>query len=128
MRDYNFSFSDKSLAKLYECHPRLVELMLFAIRTSKDDITVICGFRSNEEQQEAYENGNSRAKAGESKHNIFPSKAIDIAPYPIDWDNIEAFKKLGEHIKIRAIQSAIDIEWGGDWKSFKGDYGHFELI
>lgn len=122
-----FSFSNESLRKLYKCHPLLVELMLYAIRTSEDDITIICGFRSNEEQQEAYANGKSQLKAGESKHNRKPSKAIDIAPYPIEWDNIESFDKLGNHIKECAFALEIDIEWGADWKLFKGDYGHFEL-
>lgn len=122
----SFHFGDKSLKKLYKCHPLLVELMLNAIRTSEDDITVICGTRSNEAQQEAYENGKSLLKPGKSKHNKIPSEAVDIAPYPIKWDNIRAFEKLGKHVKECADSLNITIKWGGDWSMLK-DYVHFEL-
>jgi peptidoglycan L-alanyl-D-glutamate endopeptidase CwlK len=122
----SFYFGTKSLEKLYECHPWLVELMLYSIRTSEDDITIICGYRSNEDQQKAYDSKHSKLKAGQSKHNNNPSLAIDIAPYPISWDNIDLFDKIGNHIKDCADFLGISIVWGGDWRSFK-DYGHFEL-
>lgn len=121
----NYYFSEKSLKKLYKCHPLLVELMLYAIRHSIIDFTIICGTRSNEAQQKAYEEGKSLLKSGKSKHNMIPSEAVDIAPYPIEWNNIDNFEKLGKCIKVCAKLLNISIKWGGDW-SFK-DYGHFEL-
>lgn len=121
----SFYFSNKSLEKLYKCHPFLVELMLDAIRTSKDDFSIICGFRSDEDQQKAYDEGNSKAKPGQSKHNRQPSAAVDIAPYPIDWDDIDAFVRLGKHVKECANFLGLNIIWGGDWTM--RDYGHFEL-
>lgn len=127
----SFYFSDKSLKKLYTCHPLLVELMLYAIRTSEDDFSIICGFRSDKDQQKAYENEKSDLDAGESNHNKKPSLAVDIATYPIpttpkEWhDAIPTFIELGDHIQKCAAFIDIPIVWGGNWRS--GDYGHYEL-
>jgi len=127
----NYYFSEKSLKKLYKCHPRLVELMLYAIRTHDNDFSIICGFRSDKDQQIAYENGKSDKKAGESKHNKKPSLAVDFCTYPIpktpkQWkDDLYKFIDIGEHIKTCAEFLDIPIIWGGDWNM--GDYGHFEL-
>ena len=127
----SFYFSDKSLKKLYKCHPLLVELMLNAIRGSEDDFSIICGFRSDKDQQKAYDNDKSDLEAGESNHNLNPSLAVDIATYPIprtkkEWhDAIPTFKELGDHIQTCAEFLDISISWGGDWDM--GDYGHFEL-
>jgi peptidoglycan L-alanyl-D-glutamate endopeptidase CwlK len=121
-----FYFSDDSLKKLYECHPWLVELMLYSIRTSQDDMSIICGYRLDIDQNEAYRTGKSKLRAGQSLHNKVPSQAVDIAPYPIDWENIDLFKQMGDHIKDCSRSLGIPIIWGGDWESLK-DYGHFEL-
>jgi hypothetical protein len=126
-----FYFSEKSLKKLYKCHPILVELMLYSIRTTEDDFSIICGFRSDKDQQKAYENGKSERKAGESNHNKKPALAVDIATYPIprtkkEWhDAIPTFIEIGHHIQECAAFLDIPIIWGGDWEM--GDYGHFEL-
>lgn len=125
-----FYFSEKSLKKLYKCHPVLVELMLYAIRTSDQDFSIIWGFRSDKDQKIAYENGASFKKAGESKHNRKPSEAVDITPFPIprtrvEWEDVDKFKVLGNHIQTCAEFLDISIVWGGDWPM--GDYGHYEL-
>ena len=127
----SFYFGSKSLKKLYQCHPLLVELMLYAIRTSEDDFSIIWGFRSYKDQEIAYNDGKSDLKAGESKHNKKPSLAVDISTYPIprtpkQWnDDIPKFIELGKHILVCAELLDISIIWGGDWK--RRDYGHFEL-
>ena len=38
--------------------------------------------------------GRSKLSWLESKHNCEPSRAVDIAPYPIDWDDRERFSHL----------------------------------
>lgn len=127
----SFYFGTKSLKKLYTCHPLLVELMLYAIRTSENDFSIIWGFRSDKDQDIAYKNGKSDLKAGESNHNKIPSEAVDITPFPIprtkkEWGDIGKFIKLGKHIQACAEFLDISIVWGRDWK-IKRDYGHFEL-
>lgn len=118
-------FSEKSLQRLSECHEDLQRVMNEVIK--EIDITVLCGYRGEEEQMEAYRSGNSKAKFGQSKHNHSPSLAVDVAPYPIDWDDISRFKEMGEIVLRKADELGIKLRWGGDFKSLK-DYPHFELI
>ncbi len=68
-----------------------------------------------------------------SKHNYKPSQAIDLAPYVagkgIVWDlseNLDKWIALNDAVQEAAKITAVPIEWGGDWKSFK-DYPHYQL-
>ena len=40
---------------------------------------ITCTFRSNHEQQDAYDRGASKAKPGQSLHNYVPAYAFDVA-------------------------------------------------
>lgn len=135
-----YTFSKKSLEKLNTADERLQRLFKEVIKET--DITIIFGHRSSEEQFELYKQGrefinNQWVKTGKtvtnldginkkSNHNYYPSKAVDIAPYPIDWNNIERFKILSSVVKRKALELGINVQWGGDWKSFK-DYPHWEI-
>ena len=117
--------SAKSQAKLNTCHSDLIKLIEAVAETEK--CAVICGFRGRYEQEQAYREGKSKAKFGQSKHNLKPSQAVDVVPLPLDWNDIPAFEKLGEKIMAKADEMGIKIKWG---KNFKGlvDYPHFELV
>lgn len=126
-------FSTKSKERLKTCHINLQVVLLEAIE--EIDFVVLCGTRSVEEQQALYAQG--RTKPGKivtwidgvtkkSNHNHLPSLAVDVAPYPIDWENLERFKYLAKVIKRIALENNIELRWGGDWKKNK-DYPHFEL-
>lgn len=88
-----------------------------------------CTHRSNTEQAQLYAQGRTspgkkvtNAKPGQSKHNLFPSKAFDIAfnlHGRLDWDS-NLFKDFA------AIIKPMGITWGGDFKTLK-DGPHFEL-
>lgn len=91
------------------------------------DFTVICGHRGEEEQNKAFAEGKSKLKFPNSKHNSRPSMAVDLAPYPINWNDKEAFKRLSILIKKIASDKQIGITWGGDWKRFR-DLPHYELL
>lgn len=123
-------FSGRSLTKLSECHPLLQKLMRDVIQSV--DFSVICGYRNKQEQDIAYESGHSKLRWPQSKHNSNPSLAVDIVPYPIDWDNIAAFHMLSDEVKAswerlpEAEKRGWELSWGGDWKKFK-DYPHWEL-
>lgn len=126
-----FSFSKKSLEKLNnpKVHPKIRELFLEAIKNSPIDFTVIETVRTLEQQKLNVAKGVS--KTLKSRHIPDTNKsglceAIDIAPYPINWKDIERFKLLSKYIKQTANTLGIPITWGGDWKSFK-DYPHYEL-
>jgi len=123
-------FSARSLKNLEQCHPLLQLLMYEAIKVT--DFSVICGFRGEQEQNEAYARGNSKLKWPQSKHNQTPSLAVDIVPYPVDWNDERRFRTLGTVVKEIWAQlpeekkAGWSLSWGGDWKTFK-DFPHFEL-
>ena len=91
------------------------------------DFEVICGHRNEKDQNQAYEDGKSKLKYPNSKHNIIPSLAVDLAPRPIDWSNKEAFCHLAGIITATAHSLGYTVKWGGDWHTFK-DYPHFEIV
>lgn len=66
------------------------------------DITVLCGHRGKAEQNRAFLDGNSKLDWPHSRHNKTPSLAVDIAPYPIDWKDREAFLVLRGFVLARA--------------------------
>lgn len=96
------------------------------------DITVLCGHRGEAEQNAAYAAGNSKLKWPNSKHNKTPSEAVDIVPYPINWEDTSRFEEMGQVVLDEWLK--LDTEdtekWQLVWgKTFKGlvDYPHFEI-
>ena len=77
------------------------------------DVTVIEGLRSAERQEELLAKGATKVKY--SKH--MEGKAVDIAPYPIDWNDRERFHYMGGMVRGIAKALNLDIRWGGDWDS-----------
>lgn len=106
-------FSALSEQRLSTCHPFLQELLREAIKYR--DFTVICGHRGQEEQEEAYRLGRSKVRWPQSRHNKLPSTAVDIAPYPVDWQDTARFARLFGYVERIAEEKDIKIRWGGDW-------------
>ena len=77
------------------------------------DVTVIEGLRSQERQNELVAKGASKTKY--SKH--IQGKAVDLAPYPIDWEDRERFHYMGGMVRGIGQQLNVNIRWGGDWDS-----------
>jgi hypothetical protein len=99
------------------------------------DCTVLVGHRSEAEQREAFRTGHSQLDWPDSKHNRQPSLAIDIAPYPIDWQDRERFTLFAGVVLGVADMMSIKMRWGGDWdRDFEvtdngfDDLVHFELV
>lgn len=107
------SFGKRSLERLATCDVRLQQVAKAAI--IRMDFTVLCGHRNKAEQDDAYERGASKLRFPKSKHNSLPSKAMDLAPYPIDWENIDRFIALSHIVLDEAKKFNIPIRWGGDW-------------
>ncbi len=116
----------RSQEKLKSVHHQLKLLFEEAIKDSPIDFSVIEGHRGKEMQNHYYESGKSQVKFPNGNHNKYPSLAVDAIPYPVNWDNIEEFVLLGNHIIKTAFRLGISISWGGKWKNFK-DYPHYEL-
>jgi peptidoglycan L-alanyl-D-glutamate endopeptidase CwlK len=117
-------FSSHSKAQLKSCDLKLQEIMNRAIL--EYDFSVICGYRNEHDQNEAFDNGNSKLKFPNSMHNCYPSLAVDVAPYPINWNDTVKFMELSSVIFRIAEELFIEIVWGGDWVKFV-DMPHWEL-
>lgn len=117
-------FGARSLSRLNSCDERLQELFKEVIK--EIDCTILCGYRDLKAQNEAYAKGFSKVDFPNSKHNAFPSLAVDVAPYPIDWNNLDRFNKLAEVVKEKANALGIKVKWGAEFKTLK-DYPHWEL-
>ncbi len=110
-------FSEKSKRILATCHPKLIALCNTAIM--KVDFSIISGHREKEEQNQLFKDGKSHLTFPHSKHNKTPSMAVDLAPFPIDWEDTGRFKLLAGYLLGIAVALEIDITWGGDWN---GDF------
>lgn len=99
------------------------------------DFSIVCSHRGKEEQERAFNNGNSKAHFGQSAHNYNPSFAFDFTPYPcpkkqvkgvvqIDSDSKEWDKAIFV-FKNTANRLGIEITCGADW-TFK-DKMHIEI-
>lgn len=109
-------WSKRSLAALKGVHPDLVKVMDYALQTSPMDFTVLEGLRSKARQ--AYLVKTGKSKTMNSRH--LTGDAVDVAPIVngvISWD-WKDFHVLADAIKKAASKLGINIEWGGDWKSF----------
>jgi len=102
-------FGKKSRERLKGVDSRLINVLNEVVKYF--DITVIEGLRSQERQNELVAQGKSKTKFG--KH--VEGKAVDIAPYPIDWNARDDFHYLGGFVLGVASKMGIDVRWGGDW-------------
>ena len=125
------SFGYTSKSRLSTCHP-LIQLVCNRIIETYD-ITIVQygGFRTAAEQQRLFERGASKVEWPDSKHNnTFEGRpyslAVDIGPWPLDWDNLPEFHHMAGRVLQAADDLGIRLIWGGHWKTFK-DYPHFEL-
>ena len=127
-------FCKRSRERLRGVDAKLVNVLNEVVKYF--DITIIEGLRSQERQNELVAQGKSKTKFG--KHVL--GKAVDMAPYPIDWESRDDFHYLGGFVLGVAAKMGVDIRWGGDWNAsskFQGkrttkdnsfdDLVHFEL-
>lgn len=118
------TFSTKSLERLLTCHPDLQRLFREVVQHV--DCSIICGYRSKEDQLLAFHTGKSQMTWPHSKHNQQPSLAVDVVPSPVDWDDLDRFRAFAVVVKEQAAQLGIEVQWGGDWQTFK-DLPHWQL-
>lgn len=125
-------FSEKSLERLDTCSPLLRDIANEAIKIV--DFSVVWGHRLKNQQDSLFSEGFSKVKWPRSKHNSWPSRAYDLVPWPVNWDDRERFFFLAGVIMTIASRKDIPLRWGGAWNgSFnrKGDFddlAHFELL
>ncbi len=137
----------ESESMLVTCYPNVQRIMRIVINLI--DYKVIFGHRSIEIQQGLFAAGRSTLDGinKKSQHNFDPSRAIDIAPWPIQWPDEEGISDGEREHRVKrfhvlagvvlGVGHAIDIPliWGGDWdhdftyndQNFH-DLGHFQLM
>jgi len=134
-----FVYSERSKDKLATCHPDLQKLFSYMLKYR--DHTILCGRRDKATQNKAFENKSSKLKWPHSMHNRNPSYAVDVAPYPIDWEDENAFVYFAGKVMMLANimydngTITHHIRYGGDWDNDKKlndqtlyDFVHFELL
>ena len=125
-------FGTKSKSKLSTCIPELQEVFNEVIKTV--DCSVLEGHRSKDKQNALYKEGKTKVTYPKGRHNSSPSRAVDVVPYPIDWDDRERFTLFAGFVLGIAKSKGIDLRWGGDWDqdwyvhdNRFDDFPHFEL-
>lgn len=134
-------YSIASQSKLDTCHPDLQAIFFYVILGY--DNTIVCGHRGQEDQQEAYKNGYSQLQWPDSKHNKYPSEAVDAVPYEtnhLDWGKLQSSNFAGY---VKGIADMLyrygvithHIRCGLDWNNDNNvddtkfwDGSHFELM
>lgn len=93
---------------------------------------IVEGYRSPAEQDELFTQGRTKPglivtykRGGESKHNLVPAQALDVAFLldngQVSW-SVELLRRFAQLMKAASAQ----VRWGGDWPGFK-DRPHFEV-
>ena len=118
----NFKWGIRSKQNLSGVHPDLVAVCNRALEISKVDMVVIEGVRSRERQKQLVAKGAS--KTMNSRH--LTGHAVDMVPWPIDWNDLDRFAIMADAMKQAAEELGVDVEWGGDWRTFY-DGPHFQL-
>ncbi len=119
-----FKLSKRSLDNLKGVHPDLYAVVSRAIELSLVDFCVIEGVRTLEKQKKLVASGASRTM--NSRH--LTGHAVDLAAWVgggIRWD-WPLYDKIAFAMKLAAKELDVDIEWGGDWATFR-DGPHYQL-
>lgn len=153
----------RSLARLVGVHPDLVRVVTRAAAMARhvvEDFTVLEGIRSDQDAYANYGKGRTAAQLAAkgvptsyaqpklakvtwlsnplaTKHRKQPDgygHAVDLAPYPIDWNDLARFDKMAKLIQAAAAVEGVAIRWGADWdgdgkprEKGESDSPHFEL-
>jgi len=110
-------FGKASLAQRATLHPKLQRVLDEVIKVV--DVAIVEGHRGKEAQNAAVRDGLSKVRWPNGKHNSWPSRAADLAPWPIDW-------RAGERPHLRfafmmgvvykcARDLGIRVRFGMDW-------------
>ncbi len=142
-----YILSKLSLSRLEGVNPNLVAVVKRAIQITQQDFMVVEGVRSREQMMINWGKGRTiaqcAAKGIPAKYaqpnlakvtwlnNPFSSnhatgQAVDLVPYPVDWNDLNKFRVVADAMKAAALELGVKVTWGGDWKTTK-DYPHFEV-
>ena len=127
-----FKFGKTSKKNLESCDKRLQDVFNEVIKHV--DCSVLEGSRSEERQNKLFKEGKTKVQYPNGRHNAYPSMAVDVTPYPVDWNDRERQTLFAGFVIGIARSMGISLRWGGDWDmDFKvmdnrfDDFPHFEI-
>ncbi len=127
------AFSEKSFAKLATCDPLLQRVFYDVVQNF--DCTILEGHRNQARQNQMVAEGKSQVRWPDGKHNTVPSCAVDVTPYPIQWEDRERQALFAGYVLATAKAMGISLRWGGDWDrdtevrdNTFDDLVHFEIV
>ena len=149
------SFGEQSKLHLGTCHPDLITLMNEVVK--EYDISVVFGHRSLSQQNALFRKGR-KLKAGydgskrdhydivdkskvvtyrgydrKSKHNYYPSLAVDVIPYPSKWSSEHKIYEMAGYVKAvyqrlkKEGKISSKLVFGSDWRGLP-DPAHVEIF
>ena len=125
-------FGKKSRENLSTCHEDLQKVFNEVIKHV--DCSVLEGHRDERRQEKLFSEGKTKVHYPMGRHNSKPSRAVDVVPYPVDWNDRERFHLFSGFVLGMARGMGITLRWGGDWNmNFEvddnkfDDFPHFEL-
>ena len=126
-------FSKRSRDRLNTCDERLLKVFNEVVK--KFDCTILEGYRDERSQDKFFKEGKTKVRYPMGRHNTKPSRAVDVAPYPVDWSDRERFTLFAGYVLGMARRMGYTLRWGGDWNmNFRvndnkfDDFPHFELV
>ena len=132
-----FKLGKTSLARLQGVDETLVNVVKRAIEISEVDFTVMEGVRTLGRQRELYAQGRTapgKIVTWTMKSRHIEGKAVDLVPYPLDWNDIDKFNKIKEAMFQAARELGVNLRWGADWdqdghyrEKGETDSPHFEI-
>tara|TARA_Y100000004_G_scaffold192724_1_gene253792 strand:- start:1188 stop:1601 length:414 start_codon:yes stop_codon:yes gene_type:complete len=124
-----YKFGKRSKERLKGVDHRLIMILDELIKIM--DVTIIEGLRSAERQEQLLKKGATKVKY--SKH--MEGKAVDLAPYPIDWEDRDTFHYMAGMVRGIGHLLNIKVRVGADWDSDGNtkdnsfdDLVHIELV
>lgn len=113
----SYSFGAESMRQRATCDPRLQRLLDEAIKYF--NFAIVEGHRGEAAQNIAYAKHLSEVPWPLGKHNATPSRAADLAPFPVDWREGEKphlrFAMMMGVVLVCARQLGIKVRFGLDW-------------
>jgi len=122
------NFGNRSRTNLYSTkNDKLVTLFEDIVKMV--DCAVVSGLRTTQEQQQLFAQGrtmpgkivtNCDGIIKKSKHQAKENGigyAVDVVPYPIDWNDIKRFYHFIGFVRATARKLGIVIVSGSDWDS-----------
>lgn len=93
--------------------------LLFRTVIKYRDFSVPEAYRGKEAQTKLLSKKLTKRSFPHSAHNVLPSRGIDVAPLPLKWQDILAFREFCHFVKGVAAGLGIEVINGGiDWEPF----------